>query len=299
MTSVDLRLRHNIEQQRQAFGNKAIRIAQQNIEQKGLHGRTNKPICLTRVAHMTNDLASFTESINQLINGKLILVNKNIAAVLESVAASQILTKCLADTLRTTSYATEYSRARVTWTRSDGVVVSQLKLPQDRNRLFAFVICLLAEVDSGRRNFVDFLREFYTDEHNEPSYQRFVDEVIRPFKRSVEGILTSVDPDSLNPDRITQAQKFYSPESIYIDSATVIGIISAMDDVKVALRAENLSMREQNEIRKVHDCLLNALYLKNPRILELSWIAYKNTLRFYRSAYYLLEKLAASIKSVL
>lgn len=247
----------------------------------------------------TNDLAKFTESINVLIEGKLILVNKNIASVLESVASSQILCKCLADTLRTTSYATEYSRARVCWTRSDGVVVSQLKLPQDRNRLFAFVVCLLTEVDSGRRNIVDFLREFYTDQNGDPSYERFANEVLRPFKHAVEAILCSVDPESLNPEKVVVAERFYNPERVYVDSATVVGIISVMDDLRVALRSEQLSMREQNEVRKVHEYLLNALYLKNPRVLELSWIAYKNTLRIYQSAYYLLEKLSYSMRSVL
>ena len=117
------------------------------------------------------------------------------------------------------------SRARVTWTRSDGVVVSQLKLPQDRNRLFAFVVCLLTEVDSGRRNFLDFLREYYTDEYNNPSYAKFADEVLRPFKAAVTGILSSIDPDSLSPTKTTGAERCFSVEQIYVESATIVGAL--------------------------------------------------------------------------
>ena len=52
-----------------------------------------------------NDLAYFTDSINTLIEGQLIMVNKNIASVLRCIAGSEILCKCLSETLRLTSYA--------------------------------------------------------------------------------------------------------------------------------------------------------------------------------------------------
>ena len=45
-----------------------------------------------------NDLAYFTDSINTLIEGQLIMVNKNIASVLRCIAGSEILCKCLSET---------------------------------------------------------------------------------------------------------------------------------------------------------------------------------------------------------
>ena len=233
-----------------------------------------------------NDLAYFTDSINTLIEGQLIMVNKNIASVLRCIAGSEILCKCLSETLRLTSYATEMSRARVTWTRSDGVVVSQLKLPQDRNRLFAFVVCLLTEVDSGRRNFLDFLREYYTDEYNNPSYAKFADEVLRPFKAAVTGILSSIDPDSLSPTKTTGAERFFSVEQIYVESATIVGALQTMDDINTVLRGEKMSAPELTESQIVREYLTNSLYTKNPRLIVISWIAYKNTVGKYQSTAY-------------
>lgn len=246
-----------------------------------------------------NDLAYFTDSINTLIEGQLIMVNKNIASVLRCIAGSEILCKCLSETLRLTSYATEMSRARVTWTRSDGVVVSQLKLPQDRNRLFAFVVCLLTEVDSGRRNFLDFLREYYTDEYNNPSYAKFADEVLRPFKAAVTGILSSIDPDSLSPTKTTGAERFFSVEQIYVESATIVGALQTMDDINTVLRGEKMSAPELTESQIVREYLTNSLYSKNPRLIVISWIAYKNTVGKYQSTAYLLQKLSKILAPLL
>lgn len=246
-----------------------------------------------------NELACFTDSINKLIEGKLIMVNQNIAAVLRCVANSQILCKCLSETLRLTSYATEYSRAIVTWTRSDGVVVSQLKLPQDRNRLFAFVVCLLTEVDSGRRNFLDFLRDYYTDEYNNPSYAKFADEVLRPFKNAVINILDSIDPESLAPEKTSAAERFFNAEKIYVDSSTTVVALQTMDDITTTLRGEKLTAVALTETQVVREYLTNALYSKNPRLISICWIAYKNTVVKYGAVSYLLEKLTKIISPLL
>ena len=58
----------------------------------------------------TNELAIFNDSVNTLIQGQLILVDKHIANVLKCVASSPVLCKTLADTVKTMSYATEFSR---------------------------------------------------------------------------------------------------------------------------------------------------------------------------------------------
>ena len=142
----------------------------------------------------TNELAFFTSSVNRLIEGQLILVDKHIATVLKSVASSPTLCKALSNTLKTMSYATEFSRARVTWTSVEGVKESRLKLPVERNRMFAFVVCLLTEVDCGKRNIMDFLREYYNASDTDGSYARFASEVLKPFKSAGENLLREFDP---------------------------------------------------------------------------------------------------------
>ena len=229
----------------------------------------------------TNELANFVDSVNTLIEGKLILVDKHIASVLQCVATSPILRNALSETLKTMTYSTEFSRARVAWTKSDGVVEAHLKLPVDRNRLFAFVVCLLTEVDSGRRNILDFLKEYYNDVNNDLSYARFAKEVLKPFKSAGEHILSSVDPESVNVQYVEQAEKFFRAEKIYIDTRVLNKLFSEMDAIRRLLEGQKLSEGEAFEVSAVTEYFVNALYLKNPKILAVSYLAYKNTVGRY------------------
>ena len=209
------------------------------------------------------------------------MVDKHIASVLQCVATSQILKQTLSDTLKTMTYSTEFSRARVAWTRHDGVVEARLKLPADRNRLFAFVVCLLTEVDSGRRNLLDFLKEYYNDANNDLSYARFAKEVLKPFKSAGEHILSSVDPESVNVQYVEQAEKFFKAEKIYIDTRVLNKLFAEMDAIRNLLDEAKLSEGEAFEVSAATEYFVNALYLKNPKILAVSYLAYKNTVGRY------------------
>lgn len=229
----------------------------------------------------TNELAFFTSSVNRLIEGQLILVDKHIATVLKSVAKSPTLCRVLSNALKNMSYATEFSRARVTWTSVDGVKESKLKLPLDRSRMFAFVVCLLTEVDCGKRNFLDFLREYYNAGDNDSSYARFASEVLKPFKSVGENFLREVDPDSLNAEFVAQAEAYFSSEKMYVKTDTMASIFTLMEEIRLILIDQRLSADEIDEVALASEYLVNALYLKNPKILKISFIAYKNTVKNY------------------
>lgn len=241
----------------------------------------------------TNELAFFTSSVNRLIEGQLILVDKHIATVLKSVATSPTLCRALSNTLKTMSYATEFSRARVSWTSVDGVKESRLKLPVDRNRMFAFVVCLLTEVDCGKRNIMDFLREYYNAGDNDGSYARFATEVLKPFKSAGENLLREVDPDSLNAEYMAQAEQYFSSEKMYIETNTMASIFTFMEEVRLILIDQQLDAATLAEVSLTSEYLVNALYLKNPKILKIAYLAYKNTLKDFDIVS---DKLAAIIK---
>ena len=223
----------------------------------------------------TQEIAYFTDSVNTLIEGKLILIDKHIAQVLKCVAASPTLCGTLSETVKTMSYATEFSRARVTWTRSDGTVECSLKLPVDRNRLFPFVVCLLTEVDAGRRNILDFLKEYYYAGDNDRSYARFAEEVLKPFKQAGEALLSDIDPVGLNNQYVEQAQQFFKAEKIYVDSAVTAKIFDEMEAIRRKVVDKQLSDISEREYNTASEYLVNAMYLKNPKIISVSFLAYK------------------------
>ncbi len=247
----------------------------------------------------TNEIADFTDSVNTLIEGKLILIDKHIAQVLKCIASSPTLCKTLSETVKTMSYATEFSRARVTVTRADGTVDSSLKLPADRSRLFTFVVCLLTEVDSGRRNILEFLKEYYYDGDNDSCYARFAREVLKPFKQAGEALLNSIDPDGLNSQFVNQAELFFRAEKIYIGSNMMSQILAeteAIRQIVVGLNPDGNSIREYNV---ASEYLVNSLYLKNPKIIFVSFLAYKYVALKYVDATQHINALSALLDKIL
>ena len=230
---------------------------------------------------MKNELAYFTDSVNRLIEGKLILVDKNIASLLQCVATVPALCKCVADTVRTTSYVTEFSRARVSWTRPDGTVESRLKLPVERNRLFAFVVCLLTEVDSGRRSFLEFLKEYYHEHDTNLGYEKFANEVLKPFKQAGEIILRTVDPNSLNVENSMRAERYFNAEKIYVSSDATESLLHQLAVISDVLQRNPSAESYRAEVLQAVEYFTNALHLKNPRILGASWLALKSLMRIY------------------
>ena len=245
-----------------------------------------------------NQLAEFTNGVNNLIESKLILVDKNIATVLKCVATTPALCKCLADTVQKTSYSTEFSRAKVSWTTTEGRVVNQLKLPVDRNRLFSFVVCLLTEVDSGRRNLLDFLKEYYHPTDSNLGYEKFANEVLKPFKQAGVSLLANVDPESLNGENTARAEKFFAAEKIYIESKMLADIFRQIEQINIKVHCEDFKPAVVEEISVLCEYFSNALYLKNPKILWVVWIAFKHTVKQYPQLEAFLANITQSINAI-
>ncbi len=246
-----------------------------------------------------NEIADFTDSVNTLIEGQLILIDKHIAQVLRCIAISPTLCKVLSETVQTMSYATEFSRARVTVTRADGTVECSLKLPTDRNRLFTFVVCLLTEVDSGRRNILEFLKEYYYAGSNDSCYARFVKEVLKPFKQAGEALLSSIDPEGLNSQYVDQAEGFFHAEKIYIGTSMMSRILAETEAIRQTVIHVNPNNSAIVEYNTVSEYFVNSLYLKNPKIIFISFLAYKYVALKYPDAVEHVNALSALLDKVL
>ncbi len=232
------------------------------------------------VANSSNNIVMFDNAVKNMMQCRLIMVDKHIASLLSCVADVPVLKQTIADSIKTASYATEYSRARVTFTRPDGVCQSQLKLPVDKYRLFTFVVCLLLEVDSGKRDFIQFLEEYYPASDSNISYAHFVEAVLRPFRRAGQDILKTESSDKgIDLDTQAQAEACFVGEKIYI-SADVVDQLAGLIDVLVRkLHGAVVGERATNqECQYMCMCMLNALLTKNPKLIKVVWIGFRNTL---------------------
>lgn len=232
------------------------------------------------MANSSNNIVTFDNTVNNMMQCRLIMVDKHIASLLQCVANMSVLKQAISDSLRTASYATEYSRARVTLTRPDGVQQSQLKLPQDKHRLFTFVVCLLLEVDSGKRDFIKFLEEYYPDSDSNVSYKHFVEAVLRPFRQAGQDILKAESKDTgIDIDTQTQAEACFVGENIYISSHVVDQLAALIDVLVSKLHGAVVGDRATNqECQYMCMCMLNAILTKNPKLIKVVWIGFRNTL---------------------
>ena len=68
---------------------------------------------------------------------------------------------------------------------------------------------------------------------------------------------------------------------MYVQTNTLAEIFSLMEEVRLILIDQRLQADDLAEVALTSEYLVNALYLKNPKIIKICFIAYKNTLKGY------------------
>ncbi|MDD3831885.1 MAG: hypothetical protein PHW00_04440 [Clostridia bacterium] len=222
----------------------------------------------------TQSLKVFTTKANQLITSKVILSDMAISAVLKCVASNKLLVDCAMQSLSEYSYPSEFARAKTILTSPDGVNQYRLKTPPTPIRIFAFVMCLLTEFDSGRRNLTDFLYQYYSNPNVDTSYQLFAEQFLRPFKRAGENILRSIDPSSFNKEQEQTANRYFSAERIYINSYVLEQLSDENESIIIKLQNDTYhSAQDKIDCTEIAKAFQMALYSKNPRLIKLLWVA--------------------------
>ena len=230
--------------------------------------------------HSTQSLQLFTQSINGLIDSKLIMVNQNIESVLKSVASVSVFTNCLVETLKTTNYVNELNRATVTFMGADRRQKKQLKLPIDKNRAFTLVVCLLTEIDCGKRNFLDFLKEYFNANEPTESYDMFVEQILLPFKTIGQYMLKDADPQSFDKQATDRAYDYFQATPVYINSEMLHLVLGAIQSVREFTQEDEiLSTEDVNQRLLMCDALTNAMQLKNPKMIKIMWVGFVNTFK--------------------
>jgi len=225
-----------------------------------------------------NDLALFSEKVNAVLTSKFIISENRIAELLKFIVTTASLTVPLRKTLKDFSYPAELARNRLVLSDEPHAVRSKLSLPVERGRLFAFVFCLLAEFDTHKREFSSFVLEYFYDEDINIAYERFLDEVIRPFKKAGEYMLREIDPDSLDGEALKGGEDFFKAERVYISTSGYEKMITALHFFKKKLDTEiPASAGDKAEAKEVADGLTHALMSKNPKLIRLMWLAFKNS----------------------
>ncbi len=232
-----------------------------------------------------NFLAAFVKRSNEVIECKLILADKAITGMLKFIASCPPLLDCAKASLEEYGYGEEFVRCRSVVTLPDKSTITRLKPPPTPARIFAFVLCLFTEFDTNKRSLTDFLEEFYPFENPHDSYAAFADQFLRPFKHAGESILSSADPQSFNYKEEEIAEMYFNQEKVYISSYAMQTLLALIDKLRGKMEYESFySQQEKQDAFEIIFAFERALQLKNPKLIRLIWIGFKNTLSRQKSA---------------
>ena len=242
-----------------------------------------------------NDLFLFTERANAMIESKYILAAKKISSLLKGIVSIPYLMDNVSHCLKSFSYAAEFARNRK-FVADGSQVKTKLALPLDKIKLFTFVFCLLAEIDSGARDFTKFLNEYFEAASLNDSYMAFCAEIIVPFKKAGENILKDADPDCEDLSSVQKGLEFFNAEPIYMSPAVNDAVLSALS--KIMVRLDNDFQgdgKDRAECVAVTDAFFSAFLTKNPKLISITWIGFKNTFVLVKG----FEKEIEALKSIL
>ena len=126
----------------------------------------------------------FVEKCEDVINSRFIIADKKIQDLLKEVVANKTIYEVLEKCLEGFNYEMEFMKARVPLVEGQNKFV--LALPEENEKLVAFVFCLLHEIEDKTRDFQKFLQDFYYNNGSYfEGYNEFCVKVIRDRKSVV------------------------------------------------------------------------------------------------------------------
>lgn len=123
---------------------------------------------------------SLVAGCNDIIDGKFILAEYKIANILKILADSKELCGLITNCLNGFDFEREFSRAQLRSASKPNKFV----LPTEKEKILAFVVSVLLNINTKRINFDGFLKEFYKSEtgNHAEEYTNFAKAVIVPFR---------------------------------------------------------------------------------------------------------------------
>ena len=148
-------------------------------------------------------IAQFIASCDDMINGKFILADVKITKVLNMIAGSEELYRYISECMVGFDFVKEYHRAEVKNSLNGGIFA----VPQEPNKLVAFVFCVLVECDAKRLDFYNFINENFGRESKSEAYKNFANELLIPFKEIISSHFGMSGVSSQTMEEMTQVYR--------------------------------------------------------------------------------------------
>jgi len=243
---------------------------------------------------MGEDVAKvFVEKCEEVVNSRFIIADKKIQSLLKEVVTNKALYAVLEKCLMDFNYEKEFLKAKVPVI--EGQNKFALSLPDDNEKLIAFVFCLLHEIEDKTRDFQKFLQDFY---YNNGSffegYNEFCVKIIRPFMYTMCAMLKTSD---VTLEEEAQVSKFFGTDIVHIDSPTLNIILESCDKMALILEKSKASEIRSERIFII-ESLKNAVLIRDRKIIKTAFIGLMYSLKGVKDCSKNIAKLEKTLKDL-
>lgn len=222
-------------------------------------------------------LKKFFNACDEMIDGKFILSDIKISAILNSIASCELLYNLFAKSLINFNFSTTLKKC----IRNEQVNGGRLQLPDDEKEILALVFCLLLETDNQKINLQNFVNEyFYNPNGYNISYGNFSHNVLIPFKQCVlnqlgvntSGELIDAQNNMMKENQVGMEEiineniNAQNGEKIKILYANLV--VSLNELYSAVLRDTHIKLDQKDEIYIIVKALNEAIKLENISIIN-------------------------------
>ena len=138
-----------------------------------------------------NNIKEVIAVCNELIDSKILFVDKKIEKIMEAVANNNEVYNLIAECLTYFNKDKEFDKAFNKSSSGKGNFV----LPKEEFKVIALVFCLLADINSGKLSFDDVVGKYFVNEEGKKDYALFKEKVVVPFRNLIAeafGVSTNI-----------------------------------------------------------------------------------------------------------
>jgi len=234
----------------------------------------------------------FIEKCEEVIKSRFIIADKKIQDLLKEVVTNKTIYAVLEKCLNNFNYEMEFMKARLPLVEGQNKFV--LALPEDSEKLVAFVFCLLHEIENKTRDFQKFLTDFYFNNGSfYEGYSEFCVKVITPFMYTMCALLKDTGVTLQNEALNT---KFFGSDFVHIDTPTLNISIELCDQMALCVEKIKGQIKEEKEF--IIEGFKNAIITKDRKLIKTAFIGLIYSLKGYKPCLKNVEKLEKLLKDL-
>lgn len=242
---------------------------------------------------MTDSIRQFEERCEDLVQAPFILADKKITNLLRTIAVQEDLYRLTERTLDRFNYEVEFMKARRP--RPDKPDRLMLVLPDSRERLAAFVFCLLCEFENGDRDLQTFLDAFYEADSTVEAFSAFTASVIKPYELAVCQLFEE-QRDQADP-KAAERKPYFGVETVAVEPKTLEQLAGWCEEIVTAVsQEETLSEGDRRDMLILSEALLHAVLTRDKKLIKALYVGCKHTLKGFKNAPALIAKLEKGLK---